>query len=227
MWRPGDRDATLRRAKASLNLDAGVRSQPREEAVQRGARQRDAAGRRRKSGPRHMDEHRAAAPGDARAGIVIELDQQVVELVAAGQAVAALAAGRAGSAGCSAGRPGPRTRRRPAQCGGPAGRSADARRGRPATTGAPAGNGRAGSRRRPHACWREFQNRRARPAAPAARRSARRAPVCRVGRVLVMISTSCAWSGGCLPIEHAHAGFEHLRTNPPFRPELRIDSGER
>src|SRR5262245_13661095 len=39
-----------------------------------------------------MQEHGAAAPGDARAGVVVDLDDEIVEVVVARQAVAARAA---------------------------------------------------------------------------------------------------------------------------------------
>ena len=64
-----------------------------------------------------MDEHRAAAAGDARPGVVVDLDDEIVELVGAPQPVAGLAGRAAGPAGCNGGRAGPRTSRRPAGCG--------------------------------------------------------------------------------------------------------------
>ena len=55
----------------------------------RGFRHRDAAGGRTEIVARQVQEHRAAAPGDARARVVIDLDDEVVEMILALQAVAA------------------------------------------------------------------------------------------------------------------------------------------
>jgi len=51
--------------------------------------ERDAAGRRQKTGPRHVDEHGAAAPGDARPSVVIDFDNQVIKMIGAAQPVPA------------------------------------------------------------------------------------------------------------------------------------------
>ena len=48
----------------------------------------DAAGGRCKAGPGDMDEDGAAAAGDARSAIVVDLDDHVVEGVAAAKAIA-------------------------------------------------------------------------------------------------------------------------------------------
>ena len=95
--------------------------------------------------------HGAAAAGDARTGVVVDLDDEIVEVVVAHQPVAALArpAGPAvvmavagSSHQASSGRIG-RTGRKVR------GRGA----GRRATTIAADGRCRAGCRRRPRACW--------------------------------------------------------------------------
>ena len=145
-----------------------------EQPAQRIGFERDAARGRREARPRHMDEHRAAAAGDARPGVVVELDDEVVEMVGAPQPVAGMARAAAGPAGCSGGRAGPRTSRRRAGCAGPAAACAAAAAGRPATTAAAAGTRRAACRRRPRACWPGCRRGRAPPAAPAARPSASR-----------------------------------------------------
>ena len=59
-----------------------------------------------------MQKHRAAAAGDARPGVVVDLDDEIVEMIVAAQPVAGLARRRAGPAGCSGGQRDPRTRRR-------------------------------------------------------------------------------------------------------------------
>src|SRR5690606_9262204 len=58
------------------------------EAPQRTGLERDAARSRREFRPRDMHEHGAAASRDARAGVVVELDQEVIEGVGTGEAVA-------------------------------------------------------------------------------------------------------------------------------------------
>ena len=55
--------------------------------------ERDAAGGRRKARPGGMDEHRAAAAGDARPRVVVELDDEIVERVGARQPVGRAAGG--------------------------------------------------------------------------------------------------------------------------------------
>lgn len=48
----------------------------------------NAASRGRKAGPCHVDENAAATAGDARARVVVDLDQEVVEVVIAPQPIA-------------------------------------------------------------------------------------------------------------------------------------------
>ncbi len=67
-----------------------VRSHTLEQPCQRPAAQSDAPGRRRKALTREMDEYRAAAPGNARARIVVDLDDEVVEVILAPEPVARL-----------------------------------------------------------------------------------------------------------------------------------------
>lgn len=52
--------------------------------------QSDTSGGRQESIARKMDEHRAAAPGDARARVVIDLDNEIVEMIVAPEPVAGL-----------------------------------------------------------------------------------------------------------------------------------------
>src|SRR5262245_58346676 len=49
----------------------------------------------REAGSREMQEHGAAASGDARAGVVVDLDDEIVEVILALQAVAGFACGTA------------------------------------------------------------------------------------------------------------------------------------
>src|SRR5436305_9450733 len=74
------------------NYDPGVRPQPLQQMQHRRFRHRDAAGGRLKIVARQMQEHRAAPPCGARAKIVIDLDDEIVEMVLAPQAVAAAVA---------------------------------------------------------------------------------------------------------------------------------------
>src|SRR5262245_13576778 len=58
-------------------------------------RHRNTSRGRRKVGSRQMQEHGAAAPGNARARIVVDLDDEIVEVILAGQAVAGRTARKA------------------------------------------------------------------------------------------------------------------------------------
>ena len=63
---------------------------PPQQSPQRIRLQRHAPRRRRKSRPRHVNEHRAAAAGNARPGVVVDFDNQIIEMVGAAQPVAGL-----------------------------------------------------------------------------------------------------------------------------------------
>ena len=91
-----------------------------------------------KARPCDMDEHGAAAAGDARPRVVVDLDNQIVETVVAPEPVAWFIGRPAERLDCSAGRPDPRTRRRRGRYGAPGAMSAAAAGDRPATTAAPA-----------------------------------------------------------------------------------------
>src|ERR1051325_10901828 len=62
-----------------------------DQPAQRVGFQRNASGGRRKAWPRHMDEHGAAPAGDPGPGVVVELDNEVVEGVLTLEPVAWLA----------------------------------------------------------------------------------------------------------------------------------------
>ena len=87
------------------------RSQPRQQPQHRRLRHRHAAGGRPEILARQMQEYRAAAAGDARRGVVIDLDDEIIEVVVAPEPVAAADADPAASAGCNGGLRGLRTRR--------------------------------------------------------------------------------------------------------------------
>jgi len=107
---------------------------------------------RREARTGDVNEDGAAASGYPRAGIVVELDDEVVEPV-----LAPKAGRRPGPAwrrdGYSAGRPDSRTSPGFSRSGEPATACAAGAFCRPATIAAAAGNGRAACRRHPPACW--------------------------------------------------------------------------
>ena len=70
-----------------LNIDPCARPEAGEQSPQRRCLQGDASGGWCKSEPRHVHEHRAASAGDARARVVIDLDNEIVEPVVAPQPV--------------------------------------------------------------------------------------------------------------------------------------------
>lgn len=78
------------RARLSLrmNNDSGTSVEPGQQPPQRCPIERHATRRRSKTGPRQMDKDRAAAPGDSRAPIVVDLDDQVVEMIVTAEPVA-------------------------------------------------------------------------------------------------------------------------------------------
>ena len=163
-------NSQLRHRISILVLGPSARQQP----PQLSRPQRHAARRRAQIRPRHVHEHGAAAAGDARAGVVVDLDDEVVEPVVAPQPVAWFI-GRAAERPVVAAvarvlAPGV-VRRDPAD-------RQQGARPRPAVGPPPqpqrAETARAGSRRRLRACWRGCRRGRARPGSPAARPSARR-----------------------------------------------------
>src|SRR6185312_4410473 len=68
----------------------GLRSQPPQQTQHRRLRHRDTARGRCKIRPRQMQEHGAATLRDARARIVVDLDNEIVEMIVAREAIAAL-----------------------------------------------------------------------------------------------------------------------------------------
>ena len=89
-----------------------MRSQPLDQPPQGAGFERDATGGRREFLPGDMDEHRAAASGDPRPGVVADLDDEVVERIRAPKPVRGASLGARRPACCSAGRRGLRTSRR-------------------------------------------------------------------------------------------------------------------
>src|SRR3954451_18234057 len=77
-----------------LNQDSGLRPDPFQQPPQPRRREGDAAGGRPKTGPGHVDENRAAASGDPRPGIVVDLHDIIVEAVVAPKPVAGRLAGK-------------------------------------------------------------------------------------------------------------------------------------
>src|SRR6266545_3609572 len=71
-----------------VNIDSRSWPKPAEDPPQVATRERDAARGRRTIRPRKVQEHRAAAPGHPRSGIVVDLDDQVVKGVVAPEPVA-------------------------------------------------------------------------------------------------------------------------------------------
>jgi len=72
--------------------DPGLRSQSLQQAQHRGFCHRNAAGGRPEIVTRQMQEYRAAEAGYARRSIVINLDDEIVEMVIAGEPVAFITA---------------------------------------------------------------------------------------------------------------------------------------
>ena len=168
---------------------------------------RDAAGAGGEVGPGHMDEHRAAAPGDPGSRVVVYFYNKIIELIVATEPVAG------------------RVRRYPDRLvvapvvrvlapgvlavdpARPGGGGRPRARGRRATTAARAGKFRAGSRRRLRACWPKCRRGRAQPERRAVRRSASRACAIRARRGPTGCSASIACAGRCLSrIESIAAG---------------------
>src|ERR1700688_656242 len=94
-WDKPGHDKPRRRSRSiagrlwgSPDHDPRVGAQPDEEPAEAPGRERDAARGGAKSGAGQMQEDRAAAAGNARARVVIELDEEVVEMVVAPQPVA-------------------------------------------------------------------------------------------------------------------------------------------
>jgi len=77
-----------------LNCDSRLLAKDRKQTLQGVRRQRHAARRGRSVGPRHMHEHGAASACHPRAGVVVDLNDEIVEVVGSPEAVAAVA-GRA------------------------------------------------------------------------------------------------------------------------------------
>ncbi len=77
-----------------MNYDSRLWPDSADELQQVAPAKRDAAGGRREARPRHVDEYGAAAAGHARTGIVVDLDENVVEPVVPPQPVARLLAER-------------------------------------------------------------------------------------------------------------------------------------
>jgi hypothetical protein len=75
-----------------LNHNPGLGSDPLQQAQHRGFRHRNTSGRRSEIAARQMQKNRAAAPGDARRAVVIDLDNEIIEVVVAPEPVAALLA---------------------------------------------------------------------------------------------------------------------------------------
>src|SRR5436853_7918709 len=71
-----------------LNRDCCLGPEPSKQPAQVASRECDASGSRRAVWPSHMQEHSAAAPGDAGPGVVVDLDDDVVEAVVAPEPVA-------------------------------------------------------------------------------------------------------------------------------------------
>ena len=137
---------------------------------------RHAAGGRAKSGAGDVEKHGAAPAGHAGPRVVVDFDDEIVEVIGAAEPVAWFSGRAPERLDCSAGRTGPRTRRRH----GPMRRTGSSVCGRdgdpPATTAGPGETGLAGCRRRPRACRPELRRGRARPEWRAARQTASPAP---------------------------------------------------
>src|SRR5215203_5596705 len=74
----------------SADLDFRLRTHSPQQPQHGGLRHRNAPRRRREIGPRQMQEHGAAAAGYPWAGVVIDLDDEIVKVVLARQPVAGL-----------------------------------------------------------------------------------------------------------------------------------------
>ena len=71
-----------------MNHDSCLRRQPFEQGSEALRLQGDASRRRSKSRPGEMDEHGAAAAGDARPRIVVDLHHEVIEMILSPQPIA-------------------------------------------------------------------------------------------------------------------------------------------
>jgi hypothetical protein len=76
-------------ARHSPDRNPCLRSEPPQQPEHRRFRHRDTPRRRRKILARQMQEYRAAATGDARRGVVIDLDNEIVEVIVALEPIAA------------------------------------------------------------------------------------------------------------------------------------------
>jgi len=72
---------------ALFDYNSGARTQTRKHPTKRIELERDAAGGRCETLPRRMDKHRAATPGDARAHVVVNLDDEIIEIVLACESI--------------------------------------------------------------------------------------------------------------------------------------------
>src|SRR5262249_60128391 len=89
-----------------LNCDWRARPKPRQQTSEAVCRERHASRRRRSIGPRHVHEDRAATACHPGAGIVVDLDDEIVELVVAPEAGAPVPGGAPTPAGGAPGRGG-------------------------------------------------------------------------------------------------------------------------
>ena len=81
-------DRTTPNRMRVTNLDICARRKGCQQAPQIAGSQRHASCRRQKPGARHMDENGTAAIFHARAGVVIELDHQIIQMIITLQSVA-------------------------------------------------------------------------------------------------------------------------------------------
>ncbi len=72
-----------------MNRNSSFRPDPRDQSAQARLGERHAAGGRPQTRPCHVNENGAAATPDPRAGIMVQLDQEIVEMVITPQPIAA------------------------------------------------------------------------------------------------------------------------------------------
>src|SRR5260370_25355633 len=91
-----EKSATFRDHALALSLDRDscFRSEAGQETPEFDAAEGNASGRRRAIRPRDMEKNRAAPSGDAGTGVVIDLDDEIVEAIVAPEPLARFA-GRA------------------------------------------------------------------------------------------------------------------------------------
>jgi hypothetical protein len=70
-----------------MNYDSRFQRNPGQQNSEVSTAQPDATGRGRKSQTSQMNEHGAAAPGDARTGVMVDFDNKIIQVIDPLQAI--------------------------------------------------------------------------------------------------------------------------------------------